>query len=44
MRKSVVFCLVEVYAILGEEAFSKYMAELSSVQMKLIKIYLDKRT
>ena len=42
VRKETVFCLVEMYAIMGKE-FEKYLGNLTPSQVKLIKIYLDKR-
>lgn len=43
MRKEVVFCLVELYAIIGT-LFDKYLTQLSASQIKLIKIYLSKKS
>ena len=43
VRKSVVFCLVEVQAIIGNE-FLGYLDELTPSQQKLVTIYIQRRT
>ena len=42
VRKSVVFCLVEVQGIIGSE-FAAYLDELTPSQQKLVTIYIQRR-
>jgi hypothetical protein len=42
VRKLSVFCIVDLYSILGQD-FETYMQELPSTQVNLIKIYLEKK-
>jgi len=41
VRKAVVFCLVDVYMILGEQ-LTPHLAGLSTSQIKLVTIYIDR--
>jgi CLIP-associating protein 1/2 len=42
VRKSVVFCLVEIFILLGRR-FQPYLDELSPSQQKLVNIYIQRR-
>ena len=42
VRKSVVFCLVEIQGIIGNE-FNPYLEELTPSQQKLVTIYIQRR-
>lgn len=42
VRKSVVFCLVEIHYIVGD-SFNAYLEELSPSQQKLVTIYIQRR-
>jgi CLIP-associating protein 1/2 len=41
VRKTVVFCLVEIYIVLGN-AFVPYLGSLSSTQLRLVTIYANR--
>eukprot|EP01135_Chromosphaera_perkinsii_P003662 Nk52_evm41s250 gene=Nk52_evmTU41s250 len=41
VRKAVVFCLVEIYLLLGEE-LTAHLRDLNSSQMKLLTIYINR--
>ena len=41
VRKAVVFCLVDMYLVMGDD-FSPYLAELSTSQLKLVTIYINR--
>ncbi|KAJ7292376.1 hypothetical protein O6H91_04G042000 [Diphasiastrum complanatum] len=41
VRKTVVFCLVDIYIILGK-AFVPYLGSLSSTQLRLVTIYANR--
>jgi CLIP-associating protein 1/2 len=41
VRKTVVFCLVEIYIVLGK-AFVPYLGSLSSTQLRLVTIYANR--
>jgi CLIP-associating protein 1/2 len=40
VRKMVVFCLVEIYIVLGKP-FAPYLGSLSSTQLRLVTIYAN---
>jgi hypothetical protein len=42
VRKSVVFCLVEIQTLIQNE-FAAYLEELSPSQQKLVSIYIQRR-
>eukprot|EP00762_Andalucia_godoyi_P006976 ANDGO_07703.mRNA.1 CLIP-associated protein len=41
VRKSVVFCLVDMYMVLGDD-FTPYLSELNTSQLKLVTIYINR--
>lgn len=41
VRKAVVFCLVDMYMVMGE-TFTPYLSELSASQLKLVTIYANR--
>ena len=41
MRKAVVFCLVDMYMVLGEQ-LTPHLAVLSTSQLKLVTIYINR--
>ena len=43
VRKAVVFCLVDMYLVLGEQ-LTPHLEELSTSQLKLVTIYINKTT
>jgi CLIP-associating protein 1/2 len=43
VRKAVVFCLVDMYLVLGEQ-LTPHLAALSTSQLKLVTIYINKTT
>ena len=43
VRKAVVFCLVDIYMVLGEN-FTPYLSQLSTSQLKLVTIYINRMT
>jgi CLIP-associating protein 1/2 len=42
IRKAVVFCLVDIWAALGDE-FTPFLSQLGSPQYKLVQIYYNRR-
>jgi CLIP-associating protein 1/2 len=43
IRKAVVFCLVDIYMVLGDD-FTPYLSELNTSQLKLVTIYINRIT
>lgn len=43
VRKAAVFCLVEIFLILGEDVMPFFTSELSPSQMKLVMIYITRQ-
>jgi len=41
VRKAVVFCLVDIYMVLGDD-FAPYLGELNTSQLKLVTIYINR--
>ena len=42
MRKTSVFCIVQMYLVLGQEKMNPYLEDLNVAQRKLVKIYIDR--
>ena len=42
VRKAVVFCLVDVYRVLGEDLLPHLEEHLSNSQLKLVTIYINR--
>jgi len=43
VRKAAVFCLVDVYMILGEQVMPHLIKDLTPSQMKLVTIYIGRQ-
>ena len=43
VRKTIVFFMVDIYFMLNESDFSKYLARFGENQQKLVQIYRDRR-
>ena len=43
VRKSVVFCLVDVHTVVGDELFCHFMNKLNPSQQKLVDIYVKRK-
>merc|ERR1712048_108016 len=43
VRKAAVFCLVDVYMILGEEVMPYFVKDLTPSQMKLVTLYISRQ-
>ena len=41
VRKAVVFCLVDMYMVLGDD-FAPFLGELNTSQLKLVTIYINR--
>lgn len=43
VRKSLVFCMVDMHFLLEASVFEKYLSRLNSNQQKLVNIYIERK-
>lgn len=44
VRKSLVFCMVEMHFVMEQSDFARYIAHFNSNQQKLVNIYIERRS